>query len=100
MTVLADMQTSIARIDERTEITLDLLKSNMERSDGVHDVLHHRINEVTKHADDGDIVLSDRLDGNARRINWLMGSGATLGALAGAKLTGVWETLLNFMKTT
>ncbi len=96
MAALADMQASIARIDERTAITHDLLKSHIERSDGVHDALHHRINEAVRHADDGDGALGKRMDDGARKINWLMGGGATLSTLAGAKLTGAWEALRDF----
>ncbi len=80
------MRASIARIDERTQLTHELLKSHMERTDGMHDVLHHRINEAIRHSDDADGVLDKRIDGVSSKTNWILGVG-----------TGAWATVLSFM---
>ena len=87
------MRASIARIDERTQLTHDLLKSHIERSDGVHDALHHRISEAAVRSDDADGVLDRRIDGVASRTNWILGVGAGAWAAVASFLTGVWDGL-------
>ncbi len=81
-----DMQASIARIDERTQLTHELLKSHIERNDDVHDALHSRISEVARHAD-------DRIDGLASRTNWILGVGTGIWAATASFLTGLWDGL-------
>ncbi len=90
---VSDMKASVARIDERTQLTHDLLKSHIERSDGVHDALHHRINEAIRHADDADSTLDKRVDGLASRTNWILGVGAGAWVTVTSFLTGVWDGL-------
>ncbi len=87
----ADMQVSIARIDERTRLTHELLKSHIERSDGVHDALHHRINETARRADDADDVLDRRMDGIASKTYWILGVGTAAWATAASFLAGLWD---------
>ncbi len=81
----------VARIDERTQLTYELLKSHIERSDGVHDALHHRINETVKHADDADDVLDRKIDELATKTNWILGVGAGAWATVAGFLTGLWD---------
>lgn len=90
---IGDMKASIARIDERTQLTHELLKSHIERSDGVHDALHHRINEATARSDDADGVLDRKMDGIASKTYWILGVGTGAWALAVSFLTGIWDGL-------
>ncbi len=93
MTALADMQASIARIDERTQLTHDLLRSHIDRSDGIHDALHHRINETAVRFDDADGALDRKIDRVASKTNWIMGAGTVAWAGAVSFLASLWDGL-------
>ncbi len=43
-----EARTLLARIDERTRITHDLVKSHIERNDKVHDQLHSRVDRLSR----------------------------------------------------
>ncbi len=90
---MVGMEASIARIDERTQLTHDLLKSHIERTDGVHDALHRRISETLKHTDDADDVLGQKIDGLSSRTYWIMGLGTGAWAVVASFLTGIWDGL-------
>lgn len=90
-TTVGDMKASIARIDERTLLTHELLKSHIGRTDGVHDALHHRISAAVRHADDADSALDKRVDGIASKTYWILGVGTGAWAIVASFLTGIWD---------
>ncbi len=92
---MTSMEASIARIDERTQLTHDLLKSHIERTDGVHDALHHRISEAVRYSGDADGVLDKKIDGVASKTNWILGVGTGAWVVVAGFLTGLWDGLTN-----